>query len=144
MPSRLDAPSSQHRSTLKTSYDVKMATRQPQIDSLPPTDKAEQEKWAQAQLQQHSTCAAGLPWRKIPGGYQCTGPYHIMTHKLLAEGKGGVYFDLGMTTRSCWVGQLYGQEIVDIMVGILSRQRMRELMARRHDPSGGSSRSSRR
>jgi hypothetical protein len=75
-----------------------MASRQTRIESMPPNERQEQERWAQSQLKQLSgTCPLGFEWGRIPGGYRCQ-PYgpppnglHKVTDELLAEGKGGVY-----------------------------------------------------
>ncbi|TVY45896.1 hypothetical protein LSUB1_G000491 [Lachnellula subtilissima] len=122
MPSRLDGPESQSQSTLKTSYDVKMATRQLQIESLSSVEKNEQDKWALSQLSLHSTCVMGLEWRKSVNGYRCSGGGHLVTNELLAEGKGGLYHHCGV-----WLGPMYGQEIIESMHGRLGRRREQDL-----------------
>ncbi|TVY80765.1 hypothetical protein LSUE1_G005318 [Lachnellula suecica] len=120
------AAPSQAQTFFKSNYDTHMASRQPQINSLPPAERAEQEKWAQSQLQQHATCAAGWDWIQVPEGYVCTGGGHGVTHELLAEGKGGVMYNpegrpggrfgspMG-DTFDVWAGPFYGQDILDIM-----------------------------
>ena len=102
MASRLDNPESQSQSTLKTSYDVKMATRQLQIESLSSTEKHEQDKWAQSQLSLHSTCVMGMKWLKNVVGYRCSGGGHLVTNELLAEGKGGLYHHC----NGVWLGPM--------------------------------------
>lgn len=118
-------------STIKTDHDIKMAARQSQIDSLPAAEKTEQEKWAQMQIQQHTKCPAGLKWKRIDIGYQCTGTAHIMTHELLAEGRGGMYhWHRSIGERAMWLGPLYSQEIADFMnahVMGMNRNRVRYL-----------------
>ncbi|TVY34175.1 hypothetical protein LOCC1_G008738 [Lachnellula occidentalis] len=135
MSRRLDGPQLQPQSTLKTSYDVKMATRQTQIESLSSAERKEQDKWAQTQLSQHSTCVMGLGWLKNNRGYQCSGGGHLVTHELLAEGKGGVYHHID----DYWLGPLYGQEIIDSMNRRLNPRRERELTSsairKGHGPS---------
>ena len=100
--------------TLLTTQDQRMASRQTQINSLPRAERQEQEKWAQAQLKQHKTCASGCDWKKVEGGYQCNGQgNHYITHELLAEGLGGVYQGLEddrYPHRYYWYGPLYGDE----------------------------------
>ena len=69
-----------------------MGSRQTKIESLPPKERAEQEAWAQEQLQQNAgVCVAGFAWYRIEGGYRCHGGNHMVADELLAEGKGGYY-----------------------------------------------------
>jgi len=106
-------------STLLTPHDKKMASRQTQINSLSWEEKREQGKWAQLELQQPTTCAAGFGWTSVKGGYMCTGNgNHYVSHKLLAEGRGGVYQGNADFRPHCyyWYGPLYGRELHDAAI----------------------------
>ncbi|KAF8848022.1 hypothetical protein BDZ45DRAFT_301194 [Acephala macrosclerotiorum] len=78
------------KSTFKTKLDVDMARRQILIKTLPAAEQKKQEKWAQTQLKLNSSsnCPAGLVWIRYKDGYRCLGGGHMVTDKLLAEGKG--------------------------------------------------------
>jgi hypothetical protein len=95
----------------KTEFDVKMASRQTRIESMPPNERKVQEQWAQSQLRQLDTkCPLGYDWGRIRGGYRCLPDgkpgIHMVTDELIAEGKGGVYMlSLDMTTK--WKGPFY-------------------------------------
>jgi hypothetical protein len=79
-------------SLLRSNHDVKMASRQTRIESLPPSERAAQETWAHEQLKHlDGTCAAGYDWYRVKGGYRCEGGRHFVSDELLAEGKGGCY-----------------------------------------------------
>jgi hypothetical protein len=93
-----------------------MATKQLRIDTLSRAERVEQEKWAEGQLKMHDmSCPANMPWYRIPEGYQCYGRGHIATHELLAEGKGGLLYDMGNPSLGIqdWQGPFYGQDIMD-------------------------------
>jgi len=100
LPSRLDDPTSRpgpstSRPSIKTAFtsehDIKMASRQTKIDSLPPAERKKQEEWAQKKIKEFAPCPAGFDWLRVPGGYNCTAGSHWMTDELLAEGKVGYY-----------------------------------------------------
>jgi hypothetical protein len=42
------------------------------------------------QIQEKGPCPAGLPWVRVPEGYNCAGRNHWMADELVAEGKGGI------------------------------------------------------
>jgi hypothetical protein len=97
--------------TFKSEFDVKMASRQTRIESMPPKECQEQEKWAQSQLRQLDTkCPLGFVWGRIPGGYRCLPEgkpgIHKVTDELIAEGKGGVYV-LSLDMVNKWTGPFY-------------------------------------
>ncbi|TVY34176.1 hypothetical protein LOCC1_G008737 [Lachnellula occidentalis] len=102
-------------STFTTAHDQEMASNQTRIHTLQPAQREEQDEWAREQLRQHSTCAVGYGWKSVSCGYQCEGQHHIVTHELLAEGRGGIY--QGMWDWDAdpmvywWYGPLYGEEI---------------------------------
>ena len=105
MPSRLDAsnkpkaeldtwknptPSSE-TPYLRTEYDRTMASRQTRIASLPPKEREKQEAWVESHLGTlRGSCPAGLKWKRVEGlkGYQCEVGNHLITDKLIEEGKG--------------------------------------------------------
>jgi hypothetical protein len=112
-PSSHDAASRSraHKSMYITAFDQKMASRQPQIDSLPPEERKKQESWARAQLKLSGTCISGFTWRRVKGGYICNGTNHMVTDELLAEGKGGYHtrnrcMTTGRSGRD-WIGPTY-------------------------------------
>ncbi|KAE8454295.1 hypothetical protein EG329_005220 [Mollisiaceae sp. DMI_Dod_QoI] len=80
------------KSTLKSSRDQEMAKRQAQVESLPPKERKEQDKWVQEQMNQRGTCPANLDWIRVASGYICQGKGHGVTDEILAEGKGGLLF----------------------------------------------------
>ncbi|CZR61329.1 uncharacterized protein PAC_11225 [Phialocephala subalpina] len=80
------------KSTLNTSKDKEMAKRQSKIESLSLKERAEQEKWAQAQLRSQPACPTGKAWKRTKGGYQCEAKGHVVMDEMLAEGKGAVCF----------------------------------------------------
>lgn len=105
--------------TLLTSHDRQMASRQPHIDFMSPFKRVEQERWAHSQLSAvGATCVSRFAWLKVPGGYVCDhgrGP-HYVTHELLAEGLGGCYQGSFCKRKSpgyFWEGPFYGQELVN-------------------------------
>jgi len=62
------------------------------------------------------TCPVNLDWERTKDGYKCEGGFHVVTHQLLAEGKGGMMFDYSLHDkkgRGKWIGPLYGQDIED-------------------------------
>jgi hypothetical protein len=64
------------------------------------------------------TCPAELGWVRTSNGYKCQGGFHVVSHKLLAEGRGGMYFNFGLHDKNDnfkdnWIGPLYGQDILD-------------------------------
>lgn len=79
------------RSIFTTPEDIQMASRQLMIDTLPPQQREEQERWAQSIIGRVKTCPQNFPWVRRAGGYQCAGGRHVITDELLAEGKGGIY-----------------------------------------------------
>lgn len=101
LPSQLDAPHSLSRldthpapqtSGYTNPHDIKMASRQTRIESLPPHERQEKDKWAQDKLRSSSAlCPQGFLWDRIDGGYICQGGTHRVSDELLAEGKGGIY-----------------------------------------------------
>jgi len=78
------------KSILQTPNDIKMASRQTRIETLPPRDRKEQEEWAQNMIKRAGVCPENFAWKRQPGGYQCEGGGHGITDELLAEGKGGI------------------------------------------------------
>lgn len=78
------------RSILQTPEDVKMASRQTRIESLPPVGRKAQEEWAQSMIKRAGVCPENFAWKRQPGGYQCEGGGYGITDGLLAEGKGGI------------------------------------------------------
>jgi hypothetical protein len=98
--------------TFNSDYDKKMASRQTRIETLALKEREEQEAWAQTQLSQLSTaCPEGWAWGRIPGGYQCRpgGLFlgnHKVTDRLLAEGKGGVWYRITQFSQR-WHGPFY-------------------------------------
>ncbi|KAH7356628.1 hypothetical protein BKA65DRAFT_376091, partial [Rhexocercosporidium sp. MPI-PUGE-AT-0058] len=83
-------------SAYTTPEDVKMAEKQRNYKSLPPAKQQEQDKWAQQKLIMYdNTCPMGfgfVPHYQVGyEGYRCQGGTHLVTHELLAEGKGGLY-----------------------------------------------------
>ncbi len=72
-------------------YDVAMASRQVQYESLSPQDKQKQEEWAQEKIRSLGPCPEGFEWLRVPGGYNCGGGSHWQSDELVAEGKGGFY-----------------------------------------------------
>lgn len=86
--------------TFTNSDDVKMASRQTNYDTLPPSEQQKQEKWAQQKIRDIGICPAGYDWIRVPGGYNCWGGSHWMTDELLAAGHGGWYMrNLGEDQR---------------------------------------------
>jgi hypothetical protein len=79
------------KSILISPRDLKMASRQPLIDTLDSQDREAQEKWAQELIKRSGACPEGYEWNRMPGGYQCRGGGHGMTDEMLAEGKGGLW-----------------------------------------------------
>lgn len=79
------------KSFLVTPEDLKMASRQTRIETLPPREREAQEKWAQTQIKATGQCPEGYGWDRRPGGYQCLGGGHGMLDENLADGFGGVY-----------------------------------------------------
>lgn len=82
-------------STLNSKHDVTMASRQTKIHTMSKKEKEIQHEWAQSQLKKNgssSSCPVGLIWLEDgTKGYRCVGGGHLVTHELLAEGKGGYY-----------------------------------------------------
>jgi len=78
-------------SQYKDNRDKTMASRQVNIESLPPNELAEQEKWAQQRLPEIGPCPAGFDWTRVENGYRCSGGSHFITHELLAAGIPGYY-----------------------------------------------------
>ena len=72
-------------------HDISMASRQTQIDTLPPEERDEQEEWAQELIRRSGACPQGYDWNRMPGGYQCKGGGHGITDDMLEEGKGGMW-----------------------------------------------------
>jgi hypothetical protein len=72
-------------------HDITMASRQTQIDALPPKERDEQEEWAQDLIKRSGACPQGYDWNRKPGGYQCRGGGHGITDDMLAEGMGGMW-----------------------------------------------------
>jgi hypothetical protein len=97
LPSLLDEPQSKvthtnKNSMLNTDFDRKMASRQPHINSLPPSQRKAQEKWAQEQLKQMPrACVAGFSYTRVAAGYVCRNNICFISDDLLAEGEGGYY-----------------------------------------------------
>ncbi|KAG0648635.1 hypothetical protein D0Z07_5089 [Hyphodiscus hymeniophilus] len=103
------------QSMLRSTHDIQMASRQTRIDSLPPAERQKQETWAQEQLRRNAgNCVAGFAWGRIGGGYRCHGGRHMVTDKLLEEGKGGRYSASVDSGRSdpTWEGPFYGEDIM--------------------------------
>lgn len=71
--------------------DISMASRQTQIEHLPPKERDEQEQWAQELIRRIGACPEGYDWTRMPGGYQCKGRGHAITDDMLEEGKGGIW-----------------------------------------------------
>lgn len=85
---------------LWTDYDIKMASRQTCIESLPPKERQEQEKWAHEQLKQiPGACVDGYSYTRVCGGYVCQRNICLITDELLAEGRAG-YHLLCLNRRS--------------------------------------------
>ena len=91
------------KTAFKSTYDISMAEKQTKIAELKGEELVEQEKWAQEKLKAHAgTCPMGFNWgrfkqKAIPGqvemdGYRCLGGAHFVTHELLSQGKGEVYY----------------------------------------------------
>ncbi|KAF4635816.1 hypothetical protein G7Y89_g2294 [Cudoniella acicularis] len=92
MPSNLDT--SAPASILTTPEDIQMASRQQHIKSMTGPELAAQEKWVQSYIARQRVCPANYGWKPVNifcGGYRCEGDNHIITHKIIAEGMGGVY-----------------------------------------------------
>ncbi|KAL5324395.1 hypothetical protein ACEPPN_008940 [Leptodophora sp. 'Broadleaf-Isolate-01'] len=99
-----------------------MADKQRKYKSLTPAEQRQQDKWSQKKLVGYvGTCAMSYKPHHQAGyeGYMCLGGAHLVTHALLAEGKGGYYkVDLQRTSGSlqsgynpAWLGPLYpGQD----------------------------------
>lgn len=88
----------------RSKRDVQMASRQTQIDSMPPEERVRQEAWAQDFLKNTENCIAGYEWRPIEGGYICSGGNHMATHELIAEGMGR-YYRLDQNKEN-WIGPI--------------------------------------
>jgi hypothetical protein len=87
-----------------------MAARQAKIDILPLAEREKQEERAQQQFCQNSgQCVAGFAWYRRRGGYQCYGGTHLVTDKLLAEGKRGFYFNK-FDYGKVWEGPVYQEK----------------------------------
>ncbi|KAG4422596.1 hypothetical protein IFR04_004217 [Cadophora malorum] len=91
------------KTAFKSTYDISMAEKQTKIAELKGEELVEQEKWAREKLKAHAgTCPMGFNWGRfkqnaVPRqvemeGYRCLGGAHFVTHELLSQGKGEVYF----------------------------------------------------
>jgi hypothetical protein len=69
-----------------SSRDQQMASRQTRIDSLSAAERAEQEEWAQLQLQLSGACPAGFRWTRQVGGYRCWAGGHWVSDESIALG----------------------------------------------------------
>jgi hypothetical protein len=78
------------KSTLRSAYDIKMASRQTRIKTLAPEDRRKQEKWAQDQIKVTGACPENFLWIRNDTGYECAGGSHHIPDELLAEGRGGI------------------------------------------------------
>lgn len=83
-------PPSYATTTLKSSYDIDMASRHTRIGDLPIVDRQKQEVWAKSQMKLVGTCPENFPWDRMAGGFKCQAGSHFITDQLLAEGKGGI------------------------------------------------------
>ncbi|KAF4635135.1 hypothetical protein G7Y89_g2968 [Cudoniella acicularis] len=103
---------------LKTAYDVQMAHRQTQIETMKPEERKKQKDWAQKQLTENAgVCVQGFQWIRWHGpydngGYRCKGGSHFVSDSLIAEGKGGYMGGSILSTidRPIWNGPFYSQE----------------------------------
>ncbi|KAK0120091.1 hypothetical protein ONS95_011504 [Cadophora gregata] len=103
-----------------TEKDKEMAKKQLKIEELSEKELEEQETWALEKLIQCGRCPQNWGWERYTApagyekynGYRCCGSpvpgarhVHMISHELLAEGKGGLYI-LSLTTN-WWDGPFY-------------------------------------
>ncbi|PVH87727.1 hypothetical protein DL98DRAFT_525755 [Cadophora sp. DSE1049] len=113
-------PTTMLQSVHITDRDKKMATRQLKIEKLSAKELDEQETWAREKLIQSGCCPQNWGWERYtaPAGYEkyngyrcCGNPepnsihVHMISHELLAEGKGGLYI-LSLESN-WWTGPFY-------------------------------------
>ncbi|PVH78074.1 hypothetical protein DL98DRAFT_534128 [Cadophora sp. DSE1049] len=100
------------KSILTSPTDLRMATRQLKLSSLPPPERAAQESWAQSIIQKVGNCPQNMAWQHInlptSKGYQCAGGAHFISDELIAEGKCGI-----MRTQKGDPSKLWGPFIPD-------------------------------
>ena len=114
------APPTKLKSVHVTEKDKKMATRQLKIEKLSDKDLEEQEAWALEKLIESGRCPQNWGWGRYTApagyekynGYRCCGSsqpgarhVHMISHELLAEGKGGLYILSFLT--NWWDGPFY-------------------------------------
>ena len=91
-------------------HDIEMAAKQTQIMELIGQELEEQEQWAFEKLKAHAgSCPMGFSWQRYTeeacgeqerlDGYRCMGGSHLVTHELIAEGKGRT---MDMTRDFAW------------------------------------------
>ncbi|KAE8454293.1 hypothetical protein EG329_005218 [Mollisiaceae sp. DMI_Dod_QoI] len=80
--------------SLLSSRDREMAARQTRYTILLPSEREEQETWAQTQIKRTAKCPHTWDWIRLDRerGYRCEGGHHFITDELLAEGKRGMMF----------------------------------------------------
>ncbi|KAG4422668.1 hypothetical protein IFR04_004146 [Cadophora malorum] len=82
------------KSVLTSATDIKMATRQLKLSTLPPSERAAQESWALSIIQKVGICPQNMAWQRIDlptsKGYQCAGGAHFISDDPIAEGKCGI------------------------------------------------------
>ncbi|KAG4436866.1 hypothetical protein IFR05_007672 [Cadophora sp. M221] len=133
-PSQSAHPSTRVRqnTNFTTAYtkpeDIEMAEKQKKYKTLTAAEQRQQDKWAQKKLMGLiDACPSGFRYELYHQvgyeGYRCQGGAHLITHTLLAEGKGGYYtMGAGRTSgirsgslrsgfKAGWSGPVYpGQE----------------------------------
>jgi hypothetical protein len=78
------------KSIFRDATDIRMASRQLNIDDLSSKERKKQEEWAKEQIRRAANCPEGYNWNRMDGGYQCEAGGHAITDELLVEGKGGL------------------------------------------------------